>query len=94
MKLHGGTGKGQMKIAGIIRHSKKALNKSSYVHGGAGAKVGSDDNVFSFDNKENQSINYNEFSPSRIIGKHGPGGAGHNMLDSDSSLSSPQTYHH
>ena len=40
--------------------------------------------MFSFDNKENESINYNEFSPSRIIGK--PQNAlVNNFLDSDSS---------
>jgi hypothetical protein len=44
--------------------------------------------LFSFDNKENQSINHNEFSPSRIEGKFNF--KKNNFLDSDSSISSPK----
>lgn len=43
---------------------------------------------FSFDNKENQSLNYNEFSPSRIHGNYNF--KNNNFLDSDSSMSSPK----
>ncbi len=50
--------------------------------------------LFSFDNKENQSINHNhEFSPARGMqnGRHGGyKGNNNNMLDSDSSISSPK----
>ena len=45
--------------------------------------------MFSFDNKENESINYNEFSPSRIFGKPQNEAKINNFLDSDSSVDSP-----
>lgn len=57
---------------------------------------------FSFENKENQSINLDEFSPSRIIDpamrsgepenrrRDQKGGAMSNLLDSNSSMSSPK----
>jgi hypothetical protein len=82
------------------------LNKSSINHnkgdtldigGGAGGPV---DIGFSFDHKDNESINFNEFSPSRII-DGAPSAIGmrkdkndnniKNFLDSDSSISSPKS---
>lgn len=55
-------------------------------------KNGAESFLFSFDNnKENQSINYNEFSPSRIMVNRGENVKNQtNFLDSDSSLSSPK----
>lgn len=56
---------------------------------------------FSFENKENQSLNLDEFSPSRIVepaGRSGePGNRRQrvaNLLDSDSSMSSPKPIQH
>jgi hypothetical protein len=86
------------------------LNKSSINHQkdtidmGGGNGFGPVDNGFSFDHKDNDSINFNEVSPSRInegvvVGdssaivnkKKNKRNDINNFLDSDSSISSPKS---
>jgi hypothetical protein len=65
--------------------AKDTLNQSHNI----GAKKGLKNHfMFSFENKENQCINHNEFSPSRIEGKFNF--KKNNFFDSDSSISSPK----
>ena len=79
-----------------INHQKDTIDVLGVNGGGPG------DNGYSFDHKDNDSLNFIEFSPSRIIdGAPGaPSAIGkrkskkndiNNFLDSDSSISSPNS---
>jgi hypothetical protein len=77
-----------------INHQKDTLD----VNGG----ICPGDNGYSFDHKDNESLNFIEFSPSRLIdgAPKAPSAIGkrknkrndiNNFLDSDSSMSSPKS---
>eukprot|EP00347_Sterkiella_histriomuscorum_P007962 403346899 len=75
----------QQRAAFMAQATKEILNQSSNLANQTKVKSSF---MFSFDNKENESINYNEFSPSRIFGKPQNETKINNFLDSDSSVDS------
>jgi hypothetical protein len=78
-----------------MNHQKDTIDGMGINSGGPA------DNGYSFDHKDNDSLNFIEFSPSRIIdgAPGGPSAIGkrktkndiNNFLDSDSSISSPNS---
>lgn len=69
----------------VVPHHIDTNNKSNIHHKNLPIK----EPMFNYDNKENHSINYNEFSPNRILGKNDKI---NHFLDSDSSISSPKLH--